>query len=95
MARYMSTLSAKLSFLAGLCRQICLIEKRKLLVFADWPLTLWNASAFLMNLDLSLIDIRSAHKPSERQLICDLFNDKTERVDVLLTHITHRASIRY
>ena len=53
MARYMSAMSAKLSFLAGLCRQICTVEKKMPLVFADWPMTLWNAGAFLMNLSFS------------------------------------------
>ena len=45
---------------------------------------LWNVNVFLMNLRFSIIDIQFAHKISERQLTCDLFNDKDERINILL-----------
>ncbi len=41
MAYHMAAPSAKLCFLAKICYQVCRVEKRKLLIFSDWPVTLW------------------------------------------------------
>lgn len=60
---------------------------KKVLIFAERPMTLWNASALLMILAFRVIDIRFFRTALERQNACDRFNDKNEPVSILLTSL--------
>lgn len=91
-ALYMSALSPKSSWHAALCHQICKVERKKVLIFAGWTMTLIKVSAFLMNLGFRAIDIRSVHTAGERQSACDMLNDKDELVDILLTSLRTTAA---
>ena len=43
---YIAAPSAKLSLLAKMCHQVRRVEHKKLLIFTDWPVTLWLTGAF-------------------------------------------------
>ena len=86
MAYYMAAPSAKLSFLVKICHQVCRVERKKLLMFTDWPVTLWLTAAFLMNIGFDILIIRSVHTAEERPQTCAQFNDSTNPVEICCVH---------
>lgn len=84
---YISMLFFKLFWLVALCHQICKMKKKKILIFVEWSMMLWNTSVFLMNIKFRVIDIWSVHIIIKHQEACDMFNDKNELVNILLTFL--------
>ncbi len=58
---YILMLFFKLFWLITLCHQICKMKKKKILIFVKWLMMLWNASAFLMNIEFQVINIQFVH----------------------------------
>ncbi|KAL8662389.1 MAG: hypothetical protein Q9202_004784 [Teloschistes flavicans] len=79
--------SVKLRALAALAYQICIISKRKLLVFCDWPVTQWNVELFLTNLCFEIGSIRAVHKAQDRKDIIHDFNKNGSEINVLVTSL--------
>ncbi|KAI9810553.1 MAG: hypothetical protein M1827_006226 [Pycnora praestabilis] len=94
MAHYMCALSVKQRWLAGKMLELCIQRQRKVIIFCDWPVTLWDTTAFLLNLNIKAIDIRSVHSMAERDEAVNLFNDPDSGVQALVTSLrTTSASV--
>lgn len=62
MAYYLTRNSVKLSYIADLVHQICNKNGRKVIVFCDWPSTVWLVEILLMVLGFNVISIRAKHR---------------------------------
>ena len=85
MAMYMSGLSVKLQWLAGKFHDICNVTKTKVILFYDWPMTLWNTIVFVMNLGFDVVDIRSAHTLADRDAAARSLNNSNSAAQILVT----------
>ena len=87
MALYMSANSPKLQFLAGKAHNICLVQEIKLIVFCNWPMTLWMAAVFLLDLSLNVVDLWSVHTLAQHNAMVARFNDSADSSQVLMTSL--------
>ncbi|KAL8893244.1 MAG: hypothetical protein Q9192_005457 [Flavoplaca navasiana] len=76
LAKYICMFAPKLRMLAGLAHQICNVNRRKLLVFCDWPITQWNVEMLLCTLGFKVLSMRSAHSAAVRDECVEAFTTK-------------------
>ena len=81
----MAACSVKLRATAILAYDICVVQKRKLLIFAEWPVTQWLLECFLINLGIPILAIRSMHHQRERDAAVRKFNDPTDDAMCMVT----------
>lgn len=81
---YMTNLSPKLRYLARIIHHVVCDLKERLIIFCDWPTTLYLYELFLEILGINFVVIRATHKGSEREAAVARFNDPTETLDILL-----------
>ncbi|MCJ1456175.1 hypothetical protein MMC28_006535 [Mycoblastus sanguinarius] len=82
-AFYLARESAKRSWLAGHAHHVTRVRKRKLLLFLTFPLNLLNVLAFLSNIGVQCLTIRSAEGLSAQKA----FNDPEHASEILITTI--------
>ncbi|KAL8752829.1 MAG: hypothetical protein Q9199_005469 [Rusavskia elegans] len=83
--RYIGYSSVKLRATAILAYRICILERRKLIIFSEWPITQWLVEYFLVNLGFKVLSIRSFHKQRDREAALDQFNDPDDENPILST----------
>ena len=84
-ALYIARSSAKLRYLAKLLLSKVIAEKRRILIFAEWPMVSWHCEMFLQALQFNVLSLRSAHSEDEKTRIITKFNDPAAKVDILIT----------
>lgn len=84
--------TVKLRALAGLAYQICIVNKRKHLVFCDWPVTQWNVELILTNLCFEVGSILAVHKAQDRKDIIHDFHEKGRKINFLVTSLRISAT---
>ena len=67
MAYYLTRDSTKVSYLAKLVCDIYTQQRRKVIVFCDWPSTSWLVEVLMLVLGLNVMSIRAKHKLKERE----------------------------
>ena len=72
--------SAKMQWLIKYTYNTCIIEKRKLLLFFNWPVTLWYTESLLQLVGFKTCSVRAAHKREDREIIRQQFNDPDHEV---------------
>ena len=92
MAYFQAGLSPKLQCLAGLLHDICLVHRRKVLVYAEWPMTQWTLEKFVLNLGFRLLSVKSNHNDSKRNTAVEDFGDPTHESQVLITSLKSLAA---
>ena len=92
MAKFLSTFSPKLRFLAGACHEICITHGRRVLVFTDWPVTQWNTELYLINLGFNVLSVRASHKAVDREKVISAFKDPRHPVQILITSMRISAT---
>ena len=55
LSHYICRHSAKLSYLASLTHTICVENRRKLIVFCDWPATAWLVEVLLTTIGFNVL----------------------------------------
>ena len=85
MAAYLTRKSSALCCMIGLVHEICTANKRRVIIFTDWPATGWLVELILMLLQFQVISIRAAQTHAERDLSVLMFNDPESQVQVLVT----------
>ena len=71
---------------------ICVTNRRKVLIFVDWPANQWVIELFLDLLGFNTIAIRARHDPGERDETVAQFNDKNCPVQCLVTSLRISAT---
>jgi superfamily II DNA/RNA helicase len=66
-------------------------EKRRVLIFIKWPAVHWELVAFLKNLGLETLSLRSGLPESEKREAIERFNDPDDDIDVLVSHFSRGA----
>ncbi len=84
---YIAQIAPKLRLLAKIVHQVCNENRRKLLIFTDWPTVQWQLELFLFLLGFNGVSIRAQHKASERDDSVDCFTDPISNVQVLVTSL--------
>ena len=92
MANFQAGLSPKLQFLAGLLHDICLVHRRKVLVYAESPMTQWTLEKFVLNLGFRLLSVRPNHNFSKRNTTIEDFSDPLHGSQVLVTSLKSLAA---
>ena len=87
LAYYVCRLSAKLSLLAYLVHEICVVNARKTIIFYDWPAISWLLERLIIVLEYDLLSIRAKYKSSEREAAINAFNEKTNSMQALVTSL--------
>ena len=87
MITYMSDNLIKLQWLTDMLHNICIVNKTQIILFHDWSMTLWNITAYVLNLEYEIIDIQSAHSLTEHDVSVKWFNDFNNSIQVLMTSI--------
>lgn len=90
-AYYLANSSPKLRYLCKLLLAKVIDQKRRLLIFAEWPMTQWHLEMFLMNLGFHTLSLQSKHTDEEKIIIVNKFNDPKSNIDILVT--TYRTCI--
>ena len=83
-AFYMCMLSPKMQYLARLLRWVVFELKERIIIFVDWPSTLFVYKLFLQIVGVKHVAIMANQKPSERDALINQFNDKTNDLGALL-----------
>ncbi len=61
--------SPKLQYLSHILLHAVVEKKKRLLVFAEWPMVQWKVEMFLLNLGFIVLCLRSKHSDEEKTLI--------------------------
>ncbi|KAF2107275.1 P-loop containing nucleoside triphosphate hydrolase protein [Lophiotrema nucula] len=85
-ARQLSQRSPKLAYFAGLLAHICLEQGRKLVVFVEFPMVLWNVLAFVEAIGIPYLVISSKHSQQECERAIERFNDPEDNNKILLSN---------
>lgn len=93
--QYIAVHAPKLKVLAGMVREITNGQGRKVLLFADWPLTQWCVEMFLHTCGFNVIGIRAQNKQTERDECVRAFCDPDSNVQVLVTSMRISATAIY
>ena len=89
MGEYMAAKSPKLQYLCGYLAE-CLfasVGKHRVLLYVNWPIVHWELEAFLKNLGLEVLSLRSGQTNQEKLTTMNRFNDADDQVDVLIADI--------
>ena len=78
-----SNMSVKLQYLAGLLHYICVTLKERVLIFCDWPGTLWNCEMYWHDPEFVNRTVRSKHDAPNREETVRLPKDLYSGVDIL------------
>ena len=92
MTNWMAGESAKMQWLIKYAYDTCIVEKRKLLLFFNWPVTLWYAESLLQLVGFKTCSVRAAHKREDRETMRRQFNDPDHEVQIMLTSIRVSSS---
>ena len=92
MTNWMAGESAKLQWLIQYAYDTCVVAKRKLLLFFNWPVTLWYAESLLQLVGFKTCSVRAAHKREDRETMRRQFNDPDHEVQIMLTSIRVSSS---
>lgn len=65
MALHLAGMSPKIRYLTRLLLNVVIARAEKMIIFVDWPMSLWNVSMYLVNLGLDFIEIRASHTTGE------------------------------
>ena len=84
-ASYLAYSSVKLRYLSWILLHVVITGKRRLLIFARWPMLGWIVEIFLLNLALNVSSLCSIHLEEERTRKITRFNDSSSTVEVLVT----------
>lgn len=84
MAIHLTRNSPKLKLMLSMAHEICNTNGRKLLVFADWPLTQRDIEMILQNAGFNVLGLRASHKVGERDTYVDEFNDPASALQMLV-----------
>ena len=89
MGEYMAAKSPKLQYLCGYLAECLFAEvgKHRVLLYVNWPIVHWELEAFLKNLGLDVLSLRSGQSNQEKQTTMNRFNDAEDQVDVLIADI--------
>ncbi|HEY0206645.1 MAG TPA: SNF2-related protein [Acetobacteraceae bacterium] len=86
--------SPKLKCLLALLRDIVLVNRRKALVFVQWPMNLWLVEVVLAMANFKVISIRSQNTAAEREEAVEDFNDPSHESQALVTsYLTTATSV--
>ena len=85
MACHLYRWSVKLAYLTYLVHKICIVYRRKVIVFCDWPATAWLVELLMLVHDINVLSIRARHKNQEREEVVAASNDPADPVQVLFT----------
>ena len=81
---FLTVNSLKLQLLFDIIYNICLIKKRKLLIFIIWSLTLFKIETTLVNADFNVSIICAAHSAIEQNQTVIRFNDLHHLLQILI-----------
>ena len=87
MAYYLTRNSTKLSYVVKLIYEICTLNRRKFIVFCDWPSTSWLVELLMLVFGFNVMNIRAKHKLKEREDAVAVLNDSENPVQVPVTSV--------
>lgn len=86
-AIYISCLSSKFAYVAYLLAKLIFDSKKRVIVFCDWLLTLWDVKLFLTMLGVQFVNIRFAINAAKRKAPVAKFNNSSETLNALLVFL--------
>ena len=85
MSWYVCARSPKLQAIARIVHHVCYEENHKIIIFVNWPRTLWNIEMFLALIGVKTCSIKSSMTLTEKNAVIAEFNDTTSELRVLVT----------
>lgn len=87
LVHYICRHSTKLAYVAWMVHKIYIVNRRKVILFCDWPATSWLVEILIMLVGFNVLSIRAKHNAAEWEAAVSTFNDKENPVQVLVTSL--------
>jgi SNF2 family DNA or RNA helicase len=84
-AQYLANCTPKLRYLSKILLETVVKGKRRLLVFANWPMVGWHVEMFVHLLGFRVLSLRSKHTDEMKTATIAKFNNPDCPVDVLVS----------